>query len=181
MRSFRYVQRSEGRVTPQGLAPEHFRVEQEGRAVESADFLWDAGEAVVRRRKGPERRAPVQPGDQDILSLWHQLALMGEPPPHLRLNLVSNKAVTPAELETVGVDTLQLPLGYVLAHHLRARALDGSLSLDIWLAEKYGYLPVRILVKDRQGETYDQRAREVFRGDEAGDATAGSPETQTHE
>jgi uncharacterized protein DUF3108 len=178
MRSFHYVQRSEGRVTAWGLAPEQFRVEQAGKPDEGADFAWDAegvGEAVVRRAKGRERRAEVRAGDQDVLSIWHQLALMGDPPPHRRLTLVSNKAATPAELETLGVDVLDLPLGHLMAHHLRARALDGSLSLDIWLAEKYGYLPVRILVRDRQGETFDQRAREVFRGD-AGGAEAVAPE-----
>lgn len=181
MRSFRYVQTSEGRITPQGLVPEHFRVDQEGRGAESADFHWEAGEAVVRRNKGPERRGAVRPGDQDVLSIWHQLALMGEPPPHLRLNLVSNKAVTPSELETVGMDVLNLPLGHVMAHHLRARALDNSLTLDIWLAEKFGYLPVRILITDRQGETYDQRAREVFRGAEQEAAGSGPQESKTHE
>jgi uncharacterized protein DUF3108 len=181
MRSFHYVQRSEGRVTARGLAPEQFRVEQEGRPGEGADFDWAAGEAVVRRAKGPERRAPVRPGDQDVLSIWHQLALMGEPPPHQRLTLVSNKAATPAELEALGVDSLDLPIGHVIAHHLRARALDGSLSLDIWLAEQYGYLPVRIQVRDRQGEIFDQRAREVFRGEAGGADLAPAQESKTNE
>lgn len=181
MRSFRYVQTSEGRVTARGLVPERFRVDQEGRRPESAEFHWDAAEAVVRRNKGPERRGALRPGDQDVLSIWHQLALMGEPPPHLRLSLVSNKSVTPSELETVGMDVLTLPLGHVVAHHLRARALDNSLSLDIWLAEKFGYLPVRILVTDRQGETYDQRAREVFRGDEPTAGPSGNLESKSDE
>jgi hypothetical protein len=181
MRNFHYVQRSEGRVTAHGLAPEQFRVEQSGKPGEGAEFDWAAGEAVVRRAKGRERRAAVRPGDQDVLSIWHQLALMGEPPPHQRLTLVSNKSATPVELEAAGMDGLELPIGHVAAHHLRARALDGSLSLDIWLAEKYGYLPVRILVRDRQGETFDQRAREVFRGDEGGPAEAGPQESSIHE
>lgn len=184
MKSFHYTQRSEGRVTPWGLAPERFRVEQAGRPGEGADFVWDAdgktGEAVVRRAKGPERRGPIRAGDQDVLSIWHQLALMGEPPPHQRLTLVSNKAITPAELETLGVDVLDLPAGQVPAHHLRARALDGSLSLDIWLAEKYGYLPVRIRARDRDGELFDQRAREVFRGDTGG-SDAAPQENKTNE
>ena len=183
MRSFRYTQRSEGRVTAWGLAPEKFRVEQAGRPGEEADFEWGGGttgEAVVRRAKGPERRGPVRAGDQDVLSLWHQLALMGEPPPHHRLTLVSNKAITQAELETLGVDVLDLPLGQVLAHHLRARALDGSLSLDIWLAGKYGYLPVRIRVRDRDGELFDQRAREIFR-DDTGGTDAVPRENKTNE
>lgn len=176
MRDFHYVQRSEGRVTAGGLAPEQFRVEQDGKRAEWSDFDWAGGEAVVHRAKGPERRAPIKAGDQDVLSIWHQLALMGEPSPHLHLTLVSNKAATPAELEALGVDVLNLPMGYVVAHHLRARALDGSLSIDIWLAEKFGYLPVRVLFKDRQGETFDQRAREVFRGDKAGSDATAPPE-----
>lgn len=181
MRDFHYVQRSEGRVTEQGLVPERFRVEQGGKADESAEFDWASGEAVVRRARKPERRAPVKPGDQDVLSIWHQLALIGEPPPHMRLTLVSNKAATPAELTAVGVDVLTLPMGLVVAHHLRARALDDSLFIDIWLAEKYGYLPVRVVFKDRQGEIFDQRAREVFRGDAVGSDQRASPENPSHD
>lgn len=181
IRTFHYVQHSVGLVTRQGLKPESFRVDQDGKPPEGAEFNWGTGEVVVRRAKGPERRARLQAGDQDVLSLWHQLSLMGEPPSHQRLTLVSNKAVTPAELEAVGVDALNLPVGHLMAHHLRARALDDSLSLDIWLAEKYGYLPVRILIKDRQGETFDQRAREVYRGDEQGIGNAATQENRNHD
>lgn len=181
LRSFHYVQRSEGRVTAHGLAPERFRVEQSGKPGEGAEFDWNTGEAVVRRAKGKERRAPVRPGDQDVLSIWHQLALMGEPPPHQRLTLVSNKSATPAELEAAGVEALDLPIGHLTAHHLRARALDGSLSLEIWLAEKHGYLPVRILVRDREGEIFDQRAREVFRDGAEGGASATAQENKSNE
>lgn len=161
-RSFRYVQRSEGRITRRGLEPQRFSVEQAGKSDESADFDW-LHQTVTLRRGKKTRVLPIRPGDQDVLSLWHQLVLTGDPPRHLGLTLVTTKAATPAELEQVGEEVVQLPLGRVAAHHLRARALDDSLILDIWLAEHYGYLPVRILMRDKKGESLDQRAREVTR------------------
>ncbi|MDY0012706.1 MAG: DUF3108 domain-containing protein [Rhodocyclaceae bacterium] len=171
-RAFRYIQRSEGRITPAGLEPRRFSVEQAGKPDESAEFDWARHEVTLRRAKGP-RVAPIKGGDQDVLSLWHQLTLTGDPPAHLGLTLVTTKAATPAELTLVGVEAIGLPLGQVIAHHLRARALDDNLTLDIWLAEKHGYLPVRILIRDKKGESLDQRAREVER------ETAASPATTT--
>lgn len=161
LHNLRYAQHSEGRLTADGLRPDRFWVDQSGKAEESADFDWETGEATVHRHRGAPRHAALKPGDQDVLSIWHQLALLGDPPPHLRLTLVSNKAATPAVIEAVGVDQVDLPIGSLRAHHLRARAEDGSLTLDLWLAEKFAYLPVRIVVVDRDGDTFDQRARSI--------------------
>lgn len=161
LHSLRYAQHSEGQVTAHGLQPERFWVDQTGKGEEYAEFDWEAREATIHRQRGAPRHRALAVGDQDVLSIWHQLALLGDPPPHLRLTLVSNKAATPAVIEAVGVDQLDLPLGHVEAHHLRARAEDGSLTLELWLAEKFGYLPVRIVVIDRDGDTFDQRARSI--------------------
>ncbi|WP_332674472.1 DUF3108 domain-containing protein [Aromatoleum sp.] len=159
-RKLRYQQHSEGRVGPKGLQPERFGVEQSGRKPESAEFDWQGGQ-VTMRRGDRTRTAPIEPGDQDVLSLWHQLGIVGVAGLPHELNVVSGKSAKRSVLEAVGVERPALPIGQLEALRVRARALDGKLSIDIWLARDYGMLPVRIRIVDDKGEVLDQQAVEL--------------------
>ncbi len=158
MRSLHYVQRSEGELGPQGLKPLRFSVEQGGKKPESAEFDWAAGRVSIRRDGRERRSAEVRPGDQDVLSLWHQIGIVGAAGLPKTIMVVSNKAAKPAQLEVVGAENAKLPIGRLDTLRLRARATDGSLTIDIWLAKNYGMLPVRIRLVDDEGESLDQQA-----------------------
>ncbi|KON82265.2 DUF3108 domain-containing protein [Azoarcus sp. PA01] len=170
LRSLQYEQRSEGRIGPKGLVPEHFRVEQSGKKPETAEFDWNTGQ-VTMRRGSRTRFAPVERGDQDLLSLWHQIGLTDAAALPDELKVVSGKSATPSVLERVGPERLVLPIGGLDTQRLRARALSGKLSIDVWLAREYGTLPVRIRITDDKGDVLDQQAVEV-RLAPAGTATA---------
>lgn len=162
--SFHYVQRSQGRVLANGgLQPERFTVERAGRAPEVAEFDW-AGRQVVIRRKDKRREAALQAGDQDVLSLWHQIGRGLGDARTADLTVVSNKVAAPSVLEVLGRETVRLPLGRIEALRVKARAKDGSLALDIWLDERRNLLPVRILMTDDKGEVLDQQAVAVELG-----------------
>jgi len=161
--SFHYTQRSEGRVLARGLQPERFTVERVGRTPELAEFDWRA-QRVDIHRKGRLRSAELRPGDQDVLSLWHQIGVAGGGPQARELTVVSGKVAAPSALEVVGRETLRLPLGALDTVRLKARAKDGSLMLDIWLAEKQHLLPVRVVMTDDKGEVLDQQAQTIELG-----------------
>jgi len=74
------------------------------------------------------------------------------------LTVLTNKSAKPALLEVVGPEGLRLPIGRLDTLRLRAQAEDGSLTIDIWLASRYGMLPVRIRIADDEGEVLDQQA-----------------------
>jgi hypothetical protein len=160
VRNLRYQQRSEGKVGPKGLQPERFSVEQSGKKPETAEFDWNAGQVTLRRGERT-RVAPIVSGDQDLLSLWHQIGIVGAGGLPHELNVVSGKAATPSLLEQVGAEKLSLPIGQLDTLRLRASARDGKLSIDIWLARSYGMLPVRIRIVDDKGEALDQQAIEL--------------------
>jgi hypothetical protein len=161
--SFHYTQRSEGRVLARGLQPERFTVERVGRAPELAEFDWGA-QRVEIHRKGRVRSAELRPGDQDVLSLWHQIGVAGGGPQARELTVVSGKVAAPSALEVVGRETLRLPLGALDTVRLKARAKNGRLVLDIWLAEKQHLLPVRVVMTDDKGEVLDQQAQTIELG-----------------
>jgi negative regulator of sigma E activity len=72
--------------------------------------------------------------------------------------VLTNKSAKPAALKVVGPESAELPIGRLDTLRLRAEAGDGSLTVDIWLASRYGMLPVRIRIVDDEGEVLDQRA-----------------------
>lgn len=158
VRGFHYVQKSEGELGPQGLKPQRFQVEQRGKAPESAVFDWAAARVSIRRGERERRAADIRPGDQDVLSLWHQIGIVGPTGLPTTLTVVSNKDAKVALLEQVGNETLRLPIGRLDTLRLRAQAEDGKLTIDIWLARNYGMLPVRIRMVDDKGEVLDQQA-----------------------
>lgn len=158
MRSFHYTQRSEGEVGDRGLRPLRFTVEQRGRASDVVDFDWAVGQATIRRGSREPRTARILPGDQDVLSLWHQVGIVGAGGLPATLTVLTNKSAKPALLEVVGPEGLRLPIGRLDTLRLRAQAEDGSLTIDIWLASRYGMLPVRIRIADDEGEVLDQQA-----------------------
>lgn len=158
VRGFHYVQKSEGELGPQGLRPQRFQVEQRGKAAESAEFDWSAGRVSIRRGERERRAADIRPGDQDVLSLWHQIGIVGATGLPTTLTVASNKDAKVALLERVGEETLRLPIGRLETLRLRAQSEDGKLTIDIWLARNYGMLPVRIRVVDDKGEVLDQQA-----------------------
>nr|WP_246266047.1 DUF3108 domain-containing protein [Aromatoleum diolicum] len=159
-RSFHYAQSSEGSVGAGGLRPERFSVEQTRKTPANATFDWNSGQ-VTLKRGNRERVAAIRPGDQDLLSLWHQIGIVGAAGVSTELNVISGREATPSTLEVVGPEKLALPIGQLETLRVRAEALNGSLSIDIWLARNYGMLPVRIRVIDDKGEMLDQQAIEL--------------------
>lgn len=156
-----YTQRSRGELVAEGLRPQAFEVERGGRRREWSEFDWQKGE-VALVRDGEAREAALAAGDQDVLSLWHQIGLAtplaGGP---VRLTVVTGKSAAPTRIVDLGEESIEVPAGRFAARHLRAAAEDGSLTLDVWLAKDRRGLPVRIRMKDRKGEVLDQQARAI--------------------
>lgn len=151
----RYVQESRGTITAQGLRPDHFFVRR-GRAerTESAAFDWAGARATVSAG-GASREWALQAGAQDQLSLLHQLSfLIGQsaPPP---LMVTNGRRFFTTTLEILGRETVATGLGPVSALQVRSQ-LEGESRMNVWLAPDYGNLPVKLRVRDRRGEEFEQ-------------------------
>ena len=163
IKDFRYQQRSEGAVTKVGLRPERYSVDQKGKPKQQARFDWKLGEVHIDR--GDSRReAKIAKGDQDVLSLWHQLARAPLSKAPGTLTVVTNKAAAVSVVRDLGVETLDLPMGEVAARHVAVHSDDGNVKVDLWLAEGNKSLPVRIRIEDSKGEILDQQAERIELG-----------------
>lgn len=163
LKSFSYRQFSRGEVSRLGLRPVRLDVSQSGKRDESAEFDWKGGEVVIRRGEGKIRRAPIQPGDQDVLSLWHQVRWLPVDSPAAML-VATNKAAVQVRIEWQGVERLSLPAGEFVARKLQVLADDRALDLEIWLSDDARRLPLRVRMTERKGDVIDQLAREIRLG-----------------
>ena len=173
-----YEQRSVGTVDANGMRPERFTVDQRRRKLESAEFDWQAGRVSIRRDGSERRSGAIAPGDQDLLSLWHQARRVAETGKAVKLTVVTNKSVKQATLESSGTETLKLAIGQVDTLRVRAWAEEGELDIEIWLSQQHGLLPVRIRIEDEKGGVLDQRASRIELGAPAEDPPATQNSTQ---
>jgi len=150
------VHTSTGDVVNGNLRPREFTIERDGQVAESAAFDWIEGQEVWLK----ERHFPLEPGTQDMLSLFCELSLMPVDGPSLSIPVVTGKKVERYEFAVLGEETLATPMGDQPAVHLRYRG-EGSETTDVWLGLHFARLPIRIRYVDRKGELFDQVANSV--------------------
>jgi len=155
-------QTSRGRITPEGLAPKRFS--DKVRSEVAAHFEYDKGQ-VIFSANTPE--APLQPGAQDQLSIFMQIAslIAAEPKRYPRGTAFQMQAVGARESDTWrfvvdGDERLSLPGGDQDTLKLtRTPSRPHDLNVEIWLAPALGYLPVRIRLTQDNGDYVDQQWR----------------------
>ena len=158
-RAVNIVQSSEGRVTAAGLSPEVFGVERNGRAAEGVRFDWAAGKAALTS-KGEVRREVALPAPaQDLISQIYQIGLIGTAA-RVDLTIATGKNVGRYAYEAVGEEKLATRFGELRTWRVKTPALPGEQAMELWLAQDYRNLPVRIRFIDRKGEVFEQNAVE---------------------
>ncbi|MBS3911026.1 MAG: DUF3108 domain-containing protein [Hydrogenophaga sp.] len=158
------VQTSTGRVEVSGVLPTRFS--DQSRSERAAHF--DHAQQTIRfSNNRPE--ATLQPGAQDRLSLFMQLAglLNAQPAAYPAGQLISLQVAGASDAEIwrfrVGdEETLALPAGILQARRLVREPREPRDSrIDIWLAPTLAYLPVRIRITQDSGDRVDQQLRQM--------------------
>ena len=152
------VQTSKGEITAQGLAPTRFG--DKYRSEVAAHFERSKGK-VSFSANTPD--VPLQPGAQDQVSVFMQLASMvgADPDQFVPGTKISFQAVGPRYSEqwafVVGAtEMLDLPGGKVKAMRLtREPTAEFDTRGDVWLAPEMDYLPMRIRLTQANGDFLD--------------------------
>jgi len=116
---------------------------------------------------GMKKRSVALPeGTQDLLSALYQFAftLAGSGPPPdgvFRLPITNGRKLDSYGYGVVGEEGLETPLGKLKTLHLSKLHNPGEEGTEIWLAADYHYLPVRIRVTDKQGDSAEQLIDEI--------------------
>jgi len=147
---------SRGRITPQGLRPDEFRDERPGGWTVSAKFDWDA-RSVTQEKNGKSETLKMPTTAQDPLSLAYSFAFV--PPKGKEYDVIraDGRGLTPFRFTVVGTEKLATPAGEMQTLHI-AKVPDGpeDKATDIWFAAERDFLPVRVLVVEKDGTRSDQ-------------------------
>jgi hypothetical protein len=161
------VQRSVGRVTAQGLAPDYFS--DKSRSEKATHFDREKNRLVFSNNR-PD--APLAEGMQDRLSVVLQLASLaaGSPDRHVAGSTITVPTAGTGDAENwifsvEGEEDLRLPGGDVRALKLqRLPRKEYDQKVELWLAPRMDYAPVRLRLTNPNGDTVDQRWSSTDRG-----------------
>lgn len=153
-------QRSEGRITDQGLAPSYFV--DKTRSEQATHFDRDTGRVVFSNNRP---QADLQAGLQDRLSVIVQLVALvaGQPARFAAGTQIAIPTASVREVDTwifsvEGEEDLRLPGGELRALKLqRLPRRDYDQKVELWLAPGMDYAPVRLRLTNPNGDAVDQR------------------------
>ncbi len=150
---------STGAVTASGLRPERFeygRLDDSSKNV-SATFDWRAGELRMTF-DGRKEMAQLPAGTQDRLSLLYHFMFM--PFDKLKLAtfpMTNGKKIQLYRYQVTGREQLETRIGKMDTVHLvKQREAGDSNQIEVWLARERDFMPVRVLIVERDGTKFDQ-------------------------
>lgn len=157
-------QTSTGRIGPNGLMPERFADKSRS---EKATHFDNAQQRIRFSSNAPE--VPLQPGAQDRLSLFLQLASLLQARPQAYTTgqtvdmQVAGTGDAPIWRFEVGEEsTMSLPAGEFKVRHLvRQPRKEFDSTVEMWLAPSLHHLPVRLRVKQANGDVADQQLSQM--------------------
>jgi hypothetical protein len=151
---------SQGSIADGTLRPREFFDERSGRDTARAWFDWKAG-TLTMQYKGNKASEPLPPNAQDRLSFFFALSFVpGNGADSVSYTIADGKGLSRHVYKVVGRERVSTPAGAFDAVKV-ARQTEGGDTAELWLSAQHGYIPVRLLVVDKDGTRYDQLATRI--------------------
>jgi uncharacterized protein DUF3108 len=146
---------SRGEVTPGGLRPLEFKDQRGDRDPEFARFDWGA-RLVTHEREGGKQTSTIGEGSEDRLSFMWNFAF-APPKGEVSAQVVDGRGTTHFRYALAGRQTLKTQAGEMDCLHLvKLKDKGDERDTEIWLAVQRSYIPVRLLVVEKDGTRVDQ-------------------------
>jgi hypothetical protein len=157
-----FAESSRGQFDPDvGLEPERYSETHPRRPVSTTRFDW------ANRRVSftdEQRQEKAEPGTQDRLSVQFQLSVLRQVYPDLfvrgtvvPITLAGTRDVSHWTFTVTGEDMVDSGLGHMPALRVLSNrsTASGEESLEVWIAEKLNWFPVRIRMVDKNRNMLD--------------------------
>jgi hypothetical protein len=149
------IEISIGKITDQGLQPEAYRLEITSRPdkLQAANFDWDNMKLTLKTAKTETEEALLE-GTQDFLSFMYQFMFV---PPLERMEwpLTNGKSLRVYSYQFVAEEVISTDFGQINTHHIAKSSGDSEERTDVWLAEDYRFIPIKILKITKDGSGYE--------------------------
>lgn len=152
---------SRGTLGADGMRPLYYEDARTARPTATARFDWQAKSLTLQYKQGPQQR-PMPPHAQDRLSFLFSFAFAAPGKGPFEFKVVDGKGVADYVFEVKGRERLKVPAGEFEALRL-AQRLEGSgdRGREVWLDPARSYLPMRVLIVQKDGTRIDQVAVRV--------------------
>ena len=147
---------SQGTIEKNVLRPREFFDERSGRDTARAWFDWNA-QTLTMQYKGHKGVEPMPPNAQDRLSFLFALSLLPGNGDSVSYSIADGKGLSRHTYKVVGRERLRISAGEFDTVKV-ARHGDDRETAELWLAAERGYIPVRLLIVEKNGTRYDQYA-----------------------
>ena len=159
--SGKLVQTSEGELTENGLQPTSFyqAYDNEENKTYRANFNWVEHIISLQTSKNLES-AELPSGTQDILSVQYQFMFL-PPLQTTELFVTTGKTLRNYDYTFEGEELITTQLGEFNTIHIIHRGEDDNDKTEMWLAEEYHYLPIRLRKYLKDGTVVEQEMRKT--------------------
>ena len=152
---------SRGTLGAEGLRPLYYEDARTARPTASARFDWAAKSLTLQYKQGPQQR-PMPPQAYDRLSFLFSFAFAAPGKGPFVFKVVDGKGIADYVFDLAGRERLKVPAGEFEALRLVERkAKPGDRGSEVWLDTAHSYLPLRVLVLEKDGSRIDQVAVRV--------------------
>jgi hypothetical protein len=147
---------SQGSIVQGPLRPREFFDERSGRDTARAWFDWKA-QTLTMQYKGNRASEPLPANAQDRLSFLFALSLLPGTADSASYTIADGKGLSRHTYKVGGRERVKTPAGEFDAVKVSRHGEDRERA-DLWLAVERNYIPVRLLVVERDGTRYEQVA-----------------------
>jgi hypothetical protein len=151
---------SQGSLDADGPRPHEYVDERSGRDTQRASFDWNAG-TITRRYKGSTRTEPVPRGTQDRLSFLFALSFASQKDVPISFYVADGRGMSRHAYQPNGRERIATPAGEFDAVKVARRNESSNEVSEVWFAANRDYLPVRIVVVEKDGTRYEHVARRI--------------------
>jgi hypothetical protein len=149
-----------GEITSAGLRPLEYRDQRGDKAPAVARFDW-AKHTLTQEHDGKNETTAMVLPLQDRLSFLYNYAFQSTPDlrpgKEIKVTLTDGKGLTRFRYKVAGTELLKTPAGELETVHLvKQRENKDDKGTELWFASDRDYLPVRILVVEKDGVRIDQ-------------------------
>jgi hypothetical protein len=150
---------SQGSVAQGTLRPREFFDERSGRDTARAWFDWKT-HTLTMQYKGNRASEPLPANAQDRLSFLFALSFVPGSAESVSYTIADGKGLSRHVYKVAGRERVKTPAGEFDAIKVSRQGADRE-SAELWLAAQRNYIPVRLLVVEKDGTRYEQVATRI--------------------
>jgi hypothetical protein len=152
---------SRGTIGAGGIRPLYYEDARTMRKTATARFDWEAKSLTLEYRQGPQLR-PMPPNAQDRLSFLFSFVFKPPGTAPIEFKVVDGKGIATYVFDIAGRERLKVPAGeFDTLRLVERKEHPGDRGSEVWLDVSRDYMPLRVLIVQKDGTRIDQVAARI--------------------